>query len=85
MTDYRQIHYYLDDFGALWRGPVSPGENLHYAIFEGHTLWGKEIWDLHQAAPEPTWEEIPVPRARKIIKMFWHDALERLEKGLGYK
>ena len=58
---------------------------LHYGTFEGHTLWGKEIWELRQSGPESDWEEITPQRARKIVKQYWADALDRLEKGLGYK
>lgn len=31
MEDYRFIRYFIDSDGAIWSGPHSPEDNMHYA------------------------------------------------------
>jgi hypothetical protein len=63
--------YYLDDFGALWAGPLPGGGGFRYLHFQGvcrddlSPCW---VWRRHD--PGPGWEEIPLARALRVVGRY---------------
>lgn len=47
------LRYWIDNQGRVWKGPVSPDDTLHYAVFQGHMevppyRW---IWSCWRSSP----------------------------------
>ena len=80
------IRYYLDFLGRLWMGPeLEPFSNLLcYFTFEGHTIAGEEEWLCQQQYLDSDWEEIPVERAKQIIRLYLDDLTSRIDRAQGY-
>lgn len=50
--DYNYITYFVADDGHVWKGPVSPEDNLHWARMEGrHDITGDPIWVCRRSEP----------------------------------
>lgn len=64
-------HYFVDDFGYLWRGPLKPGgpsKQFRWQRFDGVHKGGKQIWDWSD--PVTGLSEISEERARRMIARF---------------
>ena len=65
------LQYYCDDFGSIWKGPLQPNENLHYARFHGIcNADGSEIWILERSDAHPRWEPMPDRMAWEALGRF---------------
>ena len=50
-TTYDNPGMWVDQYNMLWKGPLNPGDNLHFARFEGFTDTDpkEEIWVLRSS------------------------------------
>lgn len=62
MTEYR-----IDIVGRLWKGPVCPDENLHWATLEGQQADGSPCWVVRRSERPPGSSRIPAEQAIKLI------------------
>lgn len=68
------MRYWIDWAGRLWRGPVNPDDNLHYATFEGYMTSPpyNTIWVLRRSdPPNDDVEEVSAQTALRAISLFW--------------
>ena len=70
--DYSRLRYWIDWAGRLWKGPVHPDENLHYAVFGGFTIHDSphQIWTLERTEEPEEADEISSAVAEKIIARY---------------
>jgi len=63
--------FWVDDFGYLWRGPLSPsgpGKKYTWQRFNGVRKGGKQIWEWND--PVTGLVMLPEARARRMIARF---------------
>lgn len=65
--------YFIDQEGELWKGPIAPLENLHFARMEGFyepqtNRGGEPVWVLRRSAADESWQEISHIAANAIIE-----------------
>lgn len=53
LRDYSNVRYLYVD-GSLWKGPLSPDSNMHWAEFSGVCDSGESIWTLRSSSPPST-------------------------------
>jgi hypothetical protein len=58
------VTFFVDRDGCIWKGPISPDDNLHFARYEGKITSGpsvgKEIWVLRRSSRDPDWDVLRV-------------------------
>ena len=70
MRDYRTLHYWIDDMGYLWKGPVAPESTMHYARLEGVQVDDTPCWVIRRSAEPEDVMEIPREWAHRIVARY---------------